>query len=181
MARLGLLEQLIAGWIAAKAARQELLEDSEQVDVQQHHAADGELLEAAQLGQVGGPTDPFHRAATAALLEAGLIAQRDVEQDQAGRRPARTAAARRPVMLAASSGPPGFRGLSRAPGPGWTKICRSVTAWRSPGCGRRQAAIAEMTCLGGAGSGDCFEAGRADGREPGCRDRLAGDCEPSAA
>ena len=51
--------------------------------------AGGQLLEAADGVEVGGPAGPLQRAAAAALLQHRLVAERDVEQDQRCRVPQR--------------------------------------------------------------------------------------------
>jgi hypothetical protein len=64
-----LLEQLVVCRAAAEAARQHLLEHTDDIGVEERHTASGEFLVTADGSQVGGPAELLEGAATGSLLD----------------------------------------------------------------------------------------------------------------
>ncbi len=84
---LAALDQLVVGHAAAEPGRQDLLQDPDHVGVEERHAARGQLLVAPDRVEVPAPPDRLERAAAGAVAQGRLVAERHVEEHQAGARP----------------------------------------------------------------------------------------------
>ena len=70
-----LLNALTIGWTAAEPGRKHLCEDLYHVRIQEGHPSGGELLEAPNRMEMGGPAELLEQTAAVALGEHSLVAK----------------------------------------------------------------------------------------------------------
>jgi hypothetical protein len=66
-------DELIIGRSAAETGGQDFFKNADQIRIEERHSASGELLEAAYLEQVGGPTNLLERAAALTHVDVCLV------------------------------------------------------------------------------------------------------------
>ena len=112
----------VVGRAAAETRREDLLQDADDVDVEERHAAGGELLAAPDRVEVSSPAEPGHRAPAVALGHHRLVAHRHVQEHERG---AATERGKQQRIRGRPDGP--------ASAPGWMSPWRSARRWTSSG------------------------------------------------
>ena len=166
------LHQLIVGRAATEPSGQHLLEHRDHVSVEEAHSAGGELLEAPDLPEVRRPPELLERALASPSRHRRAIAHRDVQQGEGRRCPER----REQQGIRRKTGP--GAGVVRARLDHRHQVVEQVHVVGRLG---REAPVPDRPGLDDAVTGLGVRSGSANRRQPGRRDRLAGEREVCAA